>query len=121
MKRHLLRKDGKEHIYYSVCESVRVSRRRVLQRKVLHLGELNTTQLDRWQRAIEVVCESGERKQMRLLSDRENQTRVAVDQEEVALVKLSSLLIRRPRQFGACWVGCRLFEELEIDQFWTIY
>ena len=117
LKRHRLHKDGKDHIYYSVCESVRVSRRRVLQRKVLHLGELNTTQLDRWQRAIEVVCESGERKQMRLLSDRENHAHVAVDQDEVALVKLSSLLIRRPRQFGACWVGCRLFEELELDEF----
>jgi hypothetical protein len=40
----------------------------VTQRKVLHLGELNTTQLDRWQRAIEVICESGQRQQMRLLS-----------------------------------------------------
>ena len=56
------------------CVECNVSRRRVLQRKVLHLGELNTTQLDRWQRAIEVVCESGERKQMRLLSDRENRS-----------------------------------------------
>jgi transposase len=118
LKRHRLHKDGKEHIYYSVCESIRVSRRRVAQRKVLHLGELNTTQLDRWQRAIDVVCESGQRRQMRLLSDRENK-QVAVNDADVALVKLSSLQIRRPRQFGACWVGCRLFEELELDQFWS--
>lgn len=118
LKRHRLHKDGKEHIYYSVCESVRVSRRRITQRKVLHLGELNTTQLDRWQRAIDVVCESGQRRQMRLLSDRENK-QVAVDDADVALVKLSSLQIRRPRQFGACWVGCRLFEELGLDQFWS--
>ena len=119
LKRHRLHKDGKEHIYYSVCESVRVSRRRVTQRKVLHLGELNTTQIDRWQRAIDVVCESGERRQMRLLSDREHQANVAVAEDDVALVKLSSLLLRRPRQFGACWVGCRLFEELELDRFWS--
>ena len=36
--------DSKQHIYYSLCESLRVSRKRVLQRRVLHLGELNTTQ-----------------------------------------------------------------------------
>jgi transposase len=120
LKRHRLQKDGKEHVYYSICESVRVSRRRVTQRKVLHLGELNTTQLDRWQRAIEVICEGGERRQMRLFSDRENQSQqVALEESDVALVQLSSLLIRRPRQFGACWVGCQLFEELALDQFWS--
>src|SRR5580704_8557230 len=45
----------------SLCESLRVSRKRVLQRRVLHLGELNTTQLESWQRSIEVVEEDGRR------------------------------------------------------------
>ncbi len=48
LKTHRIFKDGKAHIYYSLCESLRVSRKRVLQRQVLHLGELNTTQLERW-------------------------------------------------------------------------
>jgi len=40
LKRHLRRKDGKAHVYYSLCESVRLSRNRVVQRRVLNLGEL---------------------------------------------------------------------------------
>ena len=70
LKTHRIFKDGKAHIYYSLCESLRVSRKRVLQRRVLHLGELNTTQLERWQRTIEVVEEDGRRHQMRLFTDR---------------------------------------------------
>ena len=61
LKTHRIFKDGKAHIYYSLCESLRVGRKGVLQRRVLHLGELNTTQLERWQRTIEVVEEGGRR------------------------------------------------------------
>jgi negative regulator of sigma E activity len=71
LKTHRVRKDGKLHVYYSLCESLRVSRSRVTQRTVLHLGELNTTQLDCWQRSIEIVDEDGQRYQMRLFTDRE--------------------------------------------------
>jgi hypothetical protein len=59
LKTHRIFKDGKQHIYYSLCESLRVSRKRVLQRRVLHLGELNTTQLERWQRTIEADSHAG--------------------------------------------------------------
>jgi len=115
LKTHRVRKDGKLHIYYSLCESLRVSRSRVTQRRVLHLGELNTTQLDRWQRSIETVHEDGQRHQMRLFTDREEQAPVA---EDVAEVILSSLVVRRPRRFGECWVGCKLWEELGLREFW---
>jgi hypothetical protein len=70
LKTHRIFKDGKVHIYYSLCESLRVSRKRVLQRQVPHLGELNTTQLERRRRTIDVVQEDGRRHQMRLFSDR---------------------------------------------------
>jgi hypothetical protein len=59
LKTHCIYKNGKRNIYYSLCESLRVSRKRVLQRQVLHLGELYTTQLESWQRTIEVVEEDG--------------------------------------------------------------
>jgi len=108
-------KYGKSHVYYTLTESLRVSRSRVTQRTVLHLGELNTTQVDRWQRTIETVQEDGQRHQMRLFTDREGQAPVAAD---VAEVILSSLRLCRPRQFGAAWVGCKLWEELGLRQFW---
>ena len=55
LKAHERFKDGKRHVYYSLTESLRISRKRVAQRTVLHLGELNTTQVERWQRTIEAV------------------------------------------------------------------
>ena len=118
LKTHRIFKDGKHHVYYSLCESLRVSRKRVLQRRVLHLGELNTTQLERWQRTIEVIEEDGRRHQMRLFADRHRESDAAVAPEDVAEVLLSSLVVRRPRQFGACWVGCKLWEELGLGEFW---
>jgi len=118
LKTHRVTKDGKEHLYFSLCESLRVSRKRVLQRQVLHLGELNSHQLDRWQRTIEVVEENGSRHQMRLFACKEAERKVAAAPEDVAEVVLSSLLVRRPRTFGACWVGCKLFEELGLREFW---
>ncbi len=116
LKAHRRRKDGKQHVYYSVAESVRVGRKRVFQRTVLHLGELNTTQLERWQRTIEVLTENGASRQMRLFSDREG--RAPGDAPDVAEVVLGSLEIRRPRRFGACWVGCKLWEQLGLGEFW---
>ena len=59
LKREVRRKDGKEHVYYCLAETTRVGRERVVQRRLLNLGELNTTQIDRWQRSIEVIEEDG--------------------------------------------------------------
>jgi transposase len=114
LKTHARCKDGKRHIYYSLTESLRVSRKRVVQRTVLHLGELNTTQVERWQRTIEAVHEDGQRQQMRLFTDREGQVPAA---EDVAEVILSSLVVRRPRRFGDCWIGCKLWEQLGLRAF----
>jgi transposase len=116
LKTHERFKDGKRHVYYSLTESLRVSRKRVVQRTVLHLGELNTTQIERWQRTIEALHEDGQRRQMRLFTDRDGQLPVAA--EDVAEVILSSLVVRRPRRFGDCWIGCKLWEELGLRAFW---
>jgi transposase len=118
LKTHCVRKDGKEHRYYSLCESLRVSRKRVLQRQVLHLGELNSTQVERWQRTIEVIKEDGRRHQMRLFAKRDGEAMASAAPEDVAEVQLSSLVVRHPRSFGACWIGCKLFEQLGLREFW---
>ena len=49
-------KDGKEHRYWSVVENVRVrGGRRVVQRHILYLGEINDNQRAASCRSIEVV------------------------------------------------------------------
>ena len=34
-------------------------------------------------------------------------------------VRLSELRLRRPRQWGACWLALVLWRELQLDQFWS--
>lgn len=49
------RKDGKEHRYWSVVEAKRVAGGRVVQRPVLYLGEINSSQELAWRKSIEVL------------------------------------------------------------------
>ena len=44
LKCHTRIKDGKEHRYWSIVESLRCGRARVVQRHILYLGELNEAQ-----------------------------------------------------------------------------
>jgi hypothetical protein len=71
LKRHVVRKNGKEHVYYSLSETIRINKNRTVQRRVLNLGELNTTQTEQWQRSIEVIEAEGQSRQRRLFTDRE--------------------------------------------------
>lgn len=115
LKRRSRTKDGKTHVYYSVCESLRVSRTAVVQRQVLHLGELTTTQLDGWQHSIDVLHDDGQRRQLRLFTDRDQP---APKDPDVVEVKLSSLAVKSPRRFGDCWSAFQLWCDLGLDSFW---
>jgi hypothetical protein len=44
LRSKIRRKDGKEHRNWSVVENRRVGKGRVVQRHVLYLGEINSTQ-----------------------------------------------------------------------------
>ncbi|MGH8590500.1 MAG: hypothetical protein ACREXX_14550 [Gammaproteobacteria bacterium] len=48
------RKDRKEHRYWSIVENRRLSDRRVLQRHVQYLGEINSSQELAWRKSNEV-------------------------------------------------------------------
>lgn len=61
-----LKKDGKTRDYWSVVESHRCSDSRVVQRQVLYLGEINTSQREAWRKTIEVQG-AGTRRQVTLL------------------------------------------------------
>jgi hypothetical protein len=79
---------------------------------VLNLGELNTNQIERSQRSIEVV-EQGQRRKYPLFTDREGAA--PAEASNVCEVILSGLSVSRPQQFGACWLGSRLWQELKLD------
>src|SRR5260221_1961088 len=58
-------KDGKEHTYWSLVESVRTPDG-PRQRTLCHLGELNGSDHARWLRTVEVFNEQGEAQQLKL-------------------------------------------------------
>ena len=58
---HKRKKDGKEHRYYSVEESRRLQSGRVVQRRVLYLGEINDSQQAVWRKTLEVFDEQQQR------------------------------------------------------------
>ena len=34
-------------------------------------------------------------------------------------VRLDAMELHRPRQWGACWLACQLYEQLGLDRFWA--
>jgi len=111
-------KDGKEHIYYTLNESTRISKRRTVQRTILHLGELTTSQRHRWRHTIAVINERNDTRQMELLTEEEHQRRGCHEDPDVVAIRLSTLQVRNCREFGSCWIGVKLWHLLELDRFW---
>jgi hypothetical protein len=110
-------KDGKEHRHWSIVENRRVSGGRTVQRHVLYLGEVNDNQRAAWCQTIEAFDEASRRaKQIALFP--EDRTAPALDCD-VVHVRLSELRLRRPRQWGACWLACELWGQLALDDFWS--
>jgi transposase len=112
------KKDGKEHRYFSVVENRRVSRSRVVQRHVLYLGEINSSQEIAWRKSIEVIEGSAAQPRSLALFPEDRFDGVLPD-ESVVRLQLSRLSLRRPRQWGACWLALTLWQELDLDEFWA--
>jgi hypothetical protein len=110
------KKDGKEHRYFSVVENRRLADGRTQQRQVVYLGEINDTQQAAWRRSLQVFDEDrGGYRELSLFPDDRTLPPDALD---AVSVRLSGMQLRRPRAFGDCWVGCRLWEELGLGRFW---
>jgi hypothetical protein len=109
------KKDGKVHRSWSVVESHRYADGKVAQRHVLYLGELNDSQLRAWERTVTVFDEDqGESRQFALFpSDRQP----PADGTAAIQLRLDSLRLERPRQWGACWLGDQLWRTLHLDDF----
>jgi hypothetical protein len=118
LRRTIRKKDGKQHRYWSVVENRRVAGGRVVQKHLLYLGEINSSQELAWRKSIAVLDESCDRPRTLALFAEDRCDGVLPDTAIVRL-KLSDLRLCRPRQWGACWLALRLWEELQLDQFWA--
>jgi hypothetical protein len=112
------KKDGKEHRYYSIVENKRVADGRVVQRHVLYLGEINTSQELAWRKSMEVF-EDGQERPSTLALFPEDRCEAVIPDESVVRVRVSELRLSGARQWGACWLALKLWRELELDRFWS--
>lgn len=116
LRSHRRMKDGKEHRYYSIEESRRLQSGRVVQRRVLYLGEINDSQQAAWRKTLAVFDE--QQQGYTTLSLFPEDRPVPAEAVDSVQVKLSEMTLRRARPYGNCWLGCELWRQLELDQFW---
>jgi len=108
------KKDGKEHSYWSLVETVRTPKG-PRQRTLCYLGELNTSAQARWQKTIAVFNEQGESRQLKLFP---SEVEPPENDPDVARVLLKKVRLERPRQFGNCFLALELWKRLGLDDFW---
>ena len=112
------RKNGKTHLYWSVVENKRLDGGRVVQRHVLYLGEINSSQAETWRKAVEVFdAEAGGSQTLALFP--EDRCEAVADDSSVVRLRLSDLRLHRPRQWGTCWLAGQLWRDLQLDRFWA--
>ncbi len=111
------KKNGKDHRYWSIVENRRTSGNRVVQRHVLYLGEINDCQREAWRKTVEIFEDGSPRPKTMALFPEDRL--FEVDNEQVVQIRLKDVELRRPRQWGACWLACRLYEQLGLDEFWA--
>jgi hypothetical protein len=106
-------KNGKEHHYWSIVESKRCTGGKVVQRQVLYLGEINDNQHEAWCRTIEAFDEEAQLPRQLALFPADRIMPVHAAGYGVQ-VRLGAMQLHRPRQWGACWLACQLYEQLAL-------
>jgi transposase len=89
-----------------------------VERQIFYLGEINDSQREGWLKLIEAFD-----------LDSQKQTKLALFAKDRAVpthaegfavqVRLAEFRVERPRQWGACWVFLRLWEQLKLEEFWS--
>ncbi len=110
------KKDGKQHRYFSVVENRRVAQNHTVQRTVLYLGEINDSQEATWRKTLQVFDETHQ--QYTALSLFPEDREIPAASSDSIQVRLSEMELRRPRAFGNCWLGCELWRQLRLEEFW---
>ena len=112
LREHSRFKDGKEHGYWSLVETIRTADG-PRQRTLCYLGELNGSAHARWQKTVEVFNEQGETTQLKLFPS-EVET---PDDPNIARVLVKKVRVERTRRFGDCYLGLELWQQLGLAEF----
>src|SRR3989475_12429000 len=116
LRAHQRSKDGKDHTYWSLVETVRTASG-PRQRTLCYLGELNGSAQARWLKSVEVFNEQGEAQQLKLFP---SHIEVPDDDPQVARVLVNRVRLERTRQFGGCFLGWELWKRLELNRFFEL-
>jgi transposase len=112
LKVHQRQKDGKNHRYYSLVESVRTSRG-PQHRTLAYLGELNGSTESAWRKSIAVFNGEGTESQLELFA---SDSAVVRSGERVVQVVLDRVRWERPRDFGEVFLSQHLWRLLGLNE-----
>lgn len=112
LKVHHRSKDGKDHRYYSLVESVRTSRG-PQHRTLAYLGELNGSTESAWRKSVAVFNGEGAESQLELFA---SDAPVVPSGERVVQVVLDRVRWERPRDFGEVFLARHLWRLLGLDE-----
>src|SRR6202049_5391826 len=101
LRPHSRNKDGKDHTYWSLVETVRTPDG-PRQKTVCYLGELNSSAQSRWLRTVEVFNEQGEAQQLKLFP---SHVAPPPGDPQVARVLMHKVRLEGTRQFGSSFLG----------------
>ena len=113
LRQHGRNKDGKDHTYWSLVETVRTPDG-PRQKTICYLGELNSSAQARWLKTVDVFNDQGDAQQLKLFP---SHVVPPADDPQVARVLLNKVRLERTRTFGACFLGLDLWKRLELDRF----
>lgn len=113
LRSHARSKDGKDHTYWSLVETVRTPNG-PRQKTLCYLGELNSSAQARWLQTVEVFNQQGEAQQLKLFP---SHVEPPAGDPQVARVLIGRVRLERTRQFGACYLGLELWRRLQLDRF----
>jgi len=118
------KKNGKEHRYWSVVENKRCAGHKISQRHVLYLGELDEQQYLNWETTLKISSPARAPESTQATPNTPElfpaaQPSVGADGKNPVRFDLSQIQLRRPRQWGACWLFCHFYQELGLDRFWA--
>jgi transposase len=113
LRQHGRHKDGKDHTYWSLVETVRTPDG-PRQKTICYLGELNSSAQARWLKTVEVFNDQGDARQLKLFP---SHVAPPDDDPQVARVLLNKVRLERTRTFGSCFLGLDLWKRLELDRF----
>lgn len=107
-------KDGKDHTYWSLVETLRTPAG-PRQRTICYLGELNASAEARWRKTVRVFNAQGDEQQLALFP-------AGVvdlpDEDNIVEIRLDRVRWTRARDFGDVFLGWALWQRLGLKAFW---